>query len=257
MPVSIATESFIAGILASLACGMGVFPLLIPHIDLSKRIGLGYGIAGGLMFSASVYNLLLPSLNSSEYGLKFADVGPVILGIFLGAFFIWFAHKYFSDEEKSTDSPSKKKNIGQLLIFIAMAIHSIPEGVAVGVGFASSEVYNSDFGYYIAMAIGIHNIPEGLAVAIPMRAAGASINRCFWAAVLTSLPQPFAAIPASLAAWFFKPLMPILLGFAAGAMIFLVLIELIPVALKEESAERTAWHFVIGFTAMLLVQVIL
>lgn len=254
MPYNIALDSFLAGIFASFACGLGALPLMFPQLDLSRRTGVGYGIAGGLMFSASVYNLLLPGLNMGG-SLTLADVLPVIAGILLGSLFIWFAHVRFEHNHEFSDD--KKNNLTHVLIFVAMAIHSIPEGVAVGVGYASGEVLNSDLGSYIALAIGIHNIPEGLAVAIPLRAAGASINKCFWAAFLTSIPQPIAAIPASLASWFFQPLMPILMGFAAGAMIYLIIMELIPVALKEESASRTAWYFIAGFCAMLLVQVLL
>ncbi len=257
MPLNIVFDSFIAGVLASIACGLGVLPLLFPKLNLHNRTGLGYGIAGGLMFSASVYNLLLPGLNSTGNHLALSDVAPLIFGISLGAAFIWLAHLKITLKKIPGSNNSKTKYRGQLLVFIAMAIHSIPEGIAVGVGYASGEVYNTDFGSYIAMAIGIHNIPEGLAVAIPMRAAGASINRCFWGAVLTSVPQPIAAIPASMASWLFQPLMPVLMGFAAGAMIYLVLLELIPVALEEESPSKTAWFFTIGFCAMLLVQVVL
>lgn len=254
MPIDIAIDSFIAGILASFACGLGALPLLFPRFNLAKRAGIGYGIAGGLMFAASVYNLLWPGLNMGV-NLTLKAVLPVISGILLGSLFIWWAHIHFSNPESGTDHGKRK--LTQVLIFIAMAIHSIPEGVAVGVGYASGELLNTDLGQYIALAIGIHNIPEGLAVAIPLRAAGASINKCFWAAFLTSLPQPIAAIPASLASWFFQPLMPVLMGFAAGAMIFLIIMELIPVALKEENPARTSWYFIAGFCAMILVQVIL
>jgi len=220
MPINIAIDSFVAGILASFACGLGALPLMFPRLDLSKRTGVGYGIAGGLMFSASVYNLLWPGLNMGN-SFSLNDVLPVITGILLGSLFIWYAHFRFDSRENPTGD--KKKNLTHVLIFVAMAIHSIPEGVAVGVGYASGEVLDTDLGSYIALAIGIHNIPEGLAVAIPLRASGASINRCFWAAFLTSVPQPIAAIPASLASWFFQPLMPIMMGFAAGAMIYLII----------------------------------
>jgi zinc transporter ZupT len=118
-------------------------------------------------------------------------------------------------------------------------------------------VYSNNLGHYIALAIAIHNIPEGLAVAIPMRAAGASIWKCFWAAFLTSLPQPIAAVPAAYLAWLFQPIMPVLMGFAAGAMVFLVILELIPEALHTSSPVRVAWAFTIGFCAMILVQVLL
>jgi ZIP family zinc transporter len=96
-------------------------------------------------------------------------------------------------------------------------------------------------------------VPEGLAVAIPLRAAGASLHKCFWAAVLTSVPQPIAAVPACILAWFFQPLMPLLMGFAAGAMIFLVVLELIPHALEMEKPPVIAWSFSWGFCLMVLV----
>ncbi len=140
-----------------------------------------------------------------------------------------------------------------------MSFHSMPEGVAVGVGYASAQHVPDieHLGTYIALAIAIHNVPEGLAVSIPMRAGGASIRRCFTAAFLTSLPQPLAAVPAALLVWFFEPLMVPLLGFAAGAMIFLVLLELIPDALQDRRPVEIVWAFTIGFSLMLLVQVAL
>ena len=103
----------------------------------------------------------------------------------------------------------------------------------------------------------IINIPEGLAVSIPMRAGGASILKCFIAAFLTSLPQPITAVPAALLVWFFEPLMVPLLGFAAGAMIFLVILELIPDALEDRRPTEIAWSFLLGFCLMILVQVVL
>jgi zinc transporter ZupT len=138
-----------------------------------------------------------------------------------------------------------------------MSIHSIPEGVAVGVGFASEKhlAEAKGLGLYITLAIAIHNIPEGLAVAIPMRMGGASILRCFTAAFLTSLPQPIAAVPASLLVWLFEPLMLPFLGFAAGAMIYLVVEEILPEALETVSRSQVAWSFLVGFVLMLLVQI--
>ena len=130
-------------------------------------------------------------------------------------------------------------------------------------GFASEQVFaakgaqGEHLGMYIAIAIGIHNIPEGLAVAIPLRAANVSFRNCFFAAFLTSLPQPIAAIPACIVSGLFEAIMPILMGFAAGAMIFLVMMELIPDALHTIKPARMAWGFTFGFCAMLLIQVLL
>ncbi len=250
-------KSVIAGIIASLACGLGVAPLLIKRFDPEKQQGLGFGFAGGLMFAASVYNLILPGLTMGSHEMETGKVLTVLLGIMTGASFLWITDLYLSPERMEGPVWKKFGSRTQVLIFIAMTVHSIPEGVAVGTGYASEQLQGTNLGTYIALAIAIHNIPEGLAVAIPMRAAGASLNRCFWAAVLTSLPQPIAAIPAAMASWFFAPLMPLLMGFAAGAMIFLILLQLIPEALETEKPAKIAWSFMVGFCLMILVQVML
>lgn len=248
-------DAVFAGILASLACGLGVFPLFFKKIDNQKQIGIGYGFAGGLMFSASVYNLILPGLQMEGHKIEIILALKVVGGILAGTFFIWLVERYMDTHESKTVENWGGK--GVVLIFIAMCIHSIPEGVAVGVGYTSGELQSSSLGDYIALAIGIHNIPEGLAVAIPMRLAGMSIGCCFLMAVFTSIPQPLAAIPAVFLAWFFQPLMPSLMGFAAGAMIFLVILEMIPDALRQESAVKIAWAFIWGFCTMILLQIIL
>ncbi len=258
MPYQIIWESIVAGLIASLACGMGVLPLLFRRIDPREHTGLGHGFAGGMMFSASVYNLILPGLTLGQYELPFIQVLPVLGGILLGSLFLWFTDRSIGEGENFTHIFWKRLGgRAQILIFLVMSIHSIPEGIAVGVGFASEEVYAGNLGLYIAIAISIHNIPEGLALGIPLRAANVSIHRAFWMAFLTSLPQPIAAVPAAILSWLFKPLMPIFMGFAAGAMIFLILLEMIPAALHTEKPVRIAWAFMLGFCLMLLVQVVL
>lgn len=253
----IVIKSLVAGLVASLACGLGALPLAFRRLDPSQHTGIGYAFAGGLMFSASVYNLILPGLTMRSQELALSEVMPVLLGIILGAMFLWATNRFLSPERLDQAHWRRWGSRKEILIFIAMCVHSVPEGVAVGVGYASEPVYATRLGSYIALAIAIHNIPEGLAVAIPMRASGATILRCFVAAFLTSLPQPIAAVPASIVSWVFQPIMPILMGFAAGAMIFLVLLEMLPDALSEEKPITIAWSFTIGFCLMLLVQVIL
>jgi ZIP family zinc transporter len=121
--------------------------------------------------------------------------------------------------------------------------------------YAEGQINEPGLGLHLAIAIAIHNIPEGMAVAIPMRLGGVSLWRCFWYAVASSLPQPIAAVPAALAVGFFQPLMLPMLGFAAGAMIFLVVVELLPDALETQSAGSSAWAFSLGVALMVLVQV--
>ncbi|MGA0409723.1 MAG: ZIP family metal transporter, partial [Limisphaerales bacterium] len=256
IPVEILNEALIAGVLASLACGLGVFPLKIKGLAPSKHTGVGYGLAGGLMFSASIYNLILPGLDLGQMGWDLSDVIPIIIGIFVGSMFMAIVEKRLHQQAGEEESQRSKRWGGRtgILVLLAMTIHSIPEGVAVGVGYTSDAVGgpNANLGPTLALAIAIHNIPEGLAVAIPLRSAGASIPKCFLAAVFTSIPQPIASIPAVALAWFFQPLMPFLMGFAAGAMIFLVILELIPEALHTASPAKIAWAFVSGFCLMML-----
>jgi ZIP family zinc transporter len=187
--------------------------------------------------------------------LGWSHVWPVLLGLMLGAGFLASADRYLSDRHPSEAFLAGWGGRAGLLIFLAMSVHSFPEGIAVGTAYAAGEVQGSTLGTYVAVAIAIHNIPEGLAVAIPLRSAGASLWRCFLAATATSLPQPIAAIPAVLVSWLFQPVMAILMGFAAGAMIFLIVLELIPDALEDEKPRRIAWAIMLGFCAMLLVQV--
>ena len=292
VPLDVLVEAVLAGVAASIACGLGVLPLFIKGIDPARHRGLGYAFAGGLMFSASVYNLILPGMQLDGGGWGLSGVLPIIAGMAVGGLFLALTDRFLHHGEEdfaramaaATNDAQRKAaedlrpkrwkawggRVG-LLVFIAMTVHSIPEGVAVGTGYTSDAVHEASaatshdvsaemaatLGPTLALAIAIHNIPEGLAVAIPMRSAGAGLLRCFFAAVFTSLPQPIACIPAVLLAWFFRPIMPGLMGFAAGAMIFLVVLELIPEALEEEKPAKIAWAFLAGFCGMLLVQVVL
>ena len=251
-------SAFVAGLLASIACGLGVLPLAFRGLKLETKVGLGYAFAAGLMFSASVYNLLLPAFSLGE--TTAGGIVPVLKtlgGMAAGAAFLAWVESSLTPERLAHSSLRGLGGRTGALVFLAMTFHSIPEGVAVGVGYgAETHLPAGDgFAHYIALAIGIHNIPEGLAVALPLRLKGVSLVRCFFLAVFTSLPQPIAAVPASLLVWLFEPLMLPLLGFAAGAMMYLVLMELLPEALEQHGRSETAWLFLIGFGLMALVQV--
>ena len=254
-------DGFVAGLVASLACGLGVLPLLITRLRIPERISLGYGFAGGLMMAASVYNLLMPAIEQgSEAATQLGPILKILTGLLAGSAFIWWVESQLTPERLKTSrllTPFGSRI--ETLVFLAMFFHSVPEGVAVGVGYGAETHHDrmSGLGFYIAAAIAVHNIPEGLAVALPMRARGASIVRCFCFAVLTSLPQPVAAVPAAMAVWLFEPLTLPLLGFAAGAMMYLVIDELLPEALESGDHTSISWAFMIGFSVMVFVQVVL
>jgi zinc transporter ZupT len=163
------------------------------------------------------------------------------------AFFAWTArlverrHWHIAGWSESDSRQS-------IVVIATMFVHSMPEGIAIGVGYATGEVR---FGLLLAAAIAVHNIPEGTAVSLPLRARGASLWRCAGYSILTSVPQPLLAVPAYLLISLFQPLVAPSLGFAGGAMIFLVLAELIPGSLESCSRTETAWSATIGLVAML------
>ena len=105
----------------------------------------------------------------------------------------------------------------------------------------------------MAIAIGVHNIPEGIAVSLPLKKDGASTLHCAWASILTSLPQALLATPSALLAVHFEPMLPIGLGFAGGAMIYLVVAELLPEAIEEGGKTLTAWAVILGLVTMLFI----
>jgi len=251
-------RGLVAGVLASIACGLGALPLAIRGLNLERRVGLGYAFAAGLMFSASVYNLLLPAFTlGADDASKITPVLLTLGGMALGAGFLWWIERSLTPERLESGALGALGGRTGALVFLAMTFHSIPEGVAVGVGYGSEThlAQGQAFGDYIAVAIGIHNIPEGLAVALPMRLRGVPVWKGALLATVTSLPQPIAAVPSSLLVWLFEPLMLPFLGFAAGAMMYLVLMELIPEALEKHGRAETAWLFLAGFGVMALVQV--
>ena len=250
-------DGFVAGLFASVACGLGALPLAWQGLRLEERVGLGYAFAGGLMFSASVYNLLMPAFTFGSDGPPaLAAVLKTLLGMAAGAALLWMFEKKLKPEHLQSGLLRHTGGRMEALVFLGMMLHSIPEGVAVGVGYGSEHYVGQGdgLGRYIAIAIGIHNIPEGLAVALPMRLKGASIAKCFFFAFLTSLPQPIAAVPSGLLVWLFEPLLLPFLGFAAGAMMYLVLMELVPEALERHTPSEMAWMFLGGFGMMALVQ---
>jgi zinc transporter ZupT len=240
------------GVISALATGLGAFPVHFLKNDSSSLRCLSAATASGMMISASVFSLAQEGI-ALKVTLPYAPY-VVILGLIIGAaFFDWTSRKFAQHE---TSRIFLKYGFGKrsLLVFVAMFIHSIPEGIAIGVAFATG---NFEFGLIMAIAISVHNIPEGIATSMPLKKDGVSTPKCFWISVLTSVPQPVMAVPAALLAWFFQPLLPVGLGFAGGAMIYLVISELIPDALAEGGPYRTAWGVMLGLSGMLLITTLL
>lgn len=231
--------ALIAGLISALFTGLGAIPVALLRTDSTKVAAFSSAAAGGMMIGASVLSLVQKGMGLHD----FATV-EVVIGLLLGAVFLSGCEHFHPEEEDPDGNGASKRG---LFVFVAMLFHSFPEGLAIGIGFATGD---APFGLLMALAIAVHNIPEGVAISLAMRADGASIPKCALYSIASSMPQPIMAVPAAYAAWLFKPLMPLGLGFAAGAMLYLVVSELIPEAL-ETSKAIASWGVIIGFCAML------
>ena len=238
----IAWQVFWVALLTDLATGLGALPFVFKR-ELSKRWeGISCAIAGGMMVSASVFSL-------AEQGLKRGNVWEIVAGMLAGAAFFSVTAKFLERNDWHIADLSAQDSRHAVLIVATMFVHSIPEGIAVGVGYATGDLR---FGLLLAVAIAVHNIPEGIAVSLPLRAKGVSTWKCAGWAIFTSLPQPVFAVPAFLLVSVFHPLLPFALGFAGGAMIFLVASELMPESIANATKFETAWGFMVGLVLMLL-----
>jgi zinc transporter ZupT len=242
MADAMAWHVFWVALMTDLATGLGVLPFAFVRRLSPAWQGMMTSAAAGMMLSASVFTL-------AAHGLQENAVWQTLVGLLAGSAFFAWATRLVHGKAWSLGSLSPDESRQGILVIVAMFVHSIPEGIAVGVGYGTGEL---NFGLLLAVAIAVHNIPEGAAVAMPLRARGVSVLACIGYAVLTSVPQPIAAVPAYLLVSIFKPLLPMGLGFAGGAMIFLVVYELLPEALQQCSRDQAAWSLMLGLIAMLL-----
>ena len=243
-------EVFAAAVVTALATGLGALPVGWIGAGRVARFGpLLLGVTAGVMTAASI-GLLVEPFGDSSYL-------PVAVGFGLGVLFLVATQRMLLHREKGQGEVGRHAR-RSLLVFAVLFVHSLPEGFALGSSWAAGA---DGLGLFVFIAITIQNIPEGTATAIPMAQAGYSRARQFWAAVGTSLPQPVGAVMAFLLVDQIRALLPWSLGFAAGAMLALVVFDLLPEALAERAkrgqvAVGVAMALaVMALTAMLLAAV--
>lgn len=235
------TRVFLYALATALATGLGALPFAFVR-DLSARaMATANAIAAGLMLGASI-----GLLQEGEH----VGAGATFVGALLGVAFVLLTQRVIGDHEPSFGELRGAGARRVLLVLVVMTVHSFAEGVAVGVSFGGGAALATA----ITVAIAVHNIPEGLAISAVLRPQGASLLACAGWSVFSSLPQPLMAVPAFLFVRQFAALRPYGLGFAAGAMVFLVLEELLPEAYAHERASRIALVTGLTTAAMLLFQ---
>lgn len=216
-----AASVLLAALATAVATGLGALPFLLVRRPARRWLGLANALAAGFMIGASV-------------GLAYegAGRGPgrVALGAIAGAALIAVTGRLLGGERGRHFGALRGADALRALVIVGvMTLHSFTEGVGVGVAFGGGEA----LGVLIAVAIAVHNVPEGLAISLVLVPRGTSVARAAGWSVFSSLPQPLMALPAYLFVETFEPFLPVGLGFAAGAMSWLVLRELLPEALRE------------------------
>jgi zinc transporter, ZIP family len=233
--------------------------------EMSRRMLDGFlGFAGGVMIAASYWSLLAPALEMSEHLGRFAWI-PAAVGFLFGGFFLWgidkilpHLHVGFRTEEAEGIKTSWHRSI---LLVLAITLHNIPEGLAVGVAFGavSAGVPSASIAGAIALAlgIGIQNFPEGLAVSIPLRREGMSRLKSFWYGQLSGIVEPFAGVFGAALVIIARPILPYALAFAAGAMIFVVVEEVAPESQRHGNTDFATMGLMFGFAIMMTLDVAL
>ena len=203
------------------------------------------GLSSGIMIAASVWSLLLPAIEKASIYKTFSMV-PVCIGFMLGGLFLVIIDRFIPENDSKTNNK----------LFLSVMIHNIPEGLAVGVAFGSAILLKESNAFYtalgLAIGIGLQNLPEGAAISLPLKNEKGN-SKAFLYGVISGIVEPIFAIIGVILAMQVTYLMPWLLAFAAGSMIFVVIEELIP----QSQSKYGTWALMFGFVIMMLLDVIL
>lgn len=251
-PFEIFQLGALGSLLAGLCTGIGALGIYLVR-RLSPRIEDGLlSAAAGVMLAATFFSLLLPALERADVltTSKVAAVSMVGAGLLCGAVGLFFVHRLVPHEHflMGKEGPDSQRLSRIWLFIIAITLHNFPEGMAVGVGFAGGDEGN---GTPLAVGIGLQNIPEGFAVAISLLSIGYSRATSFWVALLTGLVEPVGGMLGAAAVTLAEPLMPAILGLAAGAMLFVISDEIIPETHRRGYENVATFSLLVGFVAMM------
>ena len=220
------------------------------------------GFAAGVMIAASFWSLLEPATEMAE-NLNMTAWLIVFLGFFSGGLLLFFGDKIFNflDKKRIKNKEEQSSFKRSILLFFSITLHNIPEGMAIGVAFGAV-AYGLDgatlgAACLLALGIGLQNFPEGTAVSIPLRREGMSRIKSFWYGQLSGAVEPIAGVLGALLVISMRSLLPFLLAFAAGAMIYVVIQELIPESQSNKRKDLMALFTIIGFSVMMILDIAL
>ena len=239
---------FLASILAGLATGVGALPALYFKDISAKWFSSLLGAAAGVMLAATAFSLLVPGIDFGNLAWPGKGIWVVSVGMLIGALFLHFADKRLP--HLSFDSVADHSSLDKISLFIiAITIHNFPEGMAVGVSFGSGDTHN---GLVLAIAVALQNIPEGLAVALPLVGLGYNKWKAVLIATLTGLVEPVGGFLGVTMVTLFSEILPLAMGFAAGAMLFVISEEIIPETHAKGRSRIATFALLGGFIIMMV-----
>jgi zinc transporter, ZIP family len=224
----------------ALATGLGAIPVFLLGARADALRPALWGFAAGVMAVASIVGLLKPAFDAGS-------AWPVLAGLAAGVAFLAVVRTSLRGSDVHVGALRGADVRTSVLVFLVLFAHSLPEGFAIGTAYASDV---AGLGAFVILAIAIQNVPEGTSVAIPMEASGFSARQQFWAAVATSVPQPVGAVVAFLAVEEVSGLLPVSFGFAAGAMLALVVADMAPQAVRRGHPRIGTAGIVLGAAVM-------
>ena len=254
-------QAFIAACFTWSMAAFGAASVFVVRRVSHKMLGGVLGFAGGVMIAVSFWSLLAPAIELSA-GKSIPSWLPATIGFLTGAFFLRVIDKLLPHLHRGmpTEVEGIKTNWRRNTLFImAMTLHHIPEGLAVGVAFGAAAAglphATLPAAIVLAVGIGIQNFPEGLAVSVPLRSEGMTRRRSFWFGQLTAIVEPVAAAIGAASVIVSTAIMPYALAFAAGAMIFIVIEEIIPQSQRYGKKDLVTLTTIVGFVLMMILDV--
>ncbi len=255
------TQALLATIGTWVLTGLGAAVVLFTARVDRRYLDGSLGFAAGVMIAASFWSLLAPAIELAEAAHGDLKWVPPLLGFLLGAAFLRLADRllpHMHPDFRTFEGPRTRWRRVTLLV-LAITIHNVPEGLAVGVAFGAAAQGIGELGAAIALAVGIglQNFPEGTAVSLPLRREGMGRGKALWYGQLSGVVEPVAGVLGAWAVISMQTILPYALAFAAGAMIFVVAEELIPEAQSEGNTHLATGGVILGFAVMMTLDVAL
>ncbi len=249
--LNLVLQALIAGLFTFSITVIGAAVVFIFKNKNKKFMNINLSLSAGIMLAASFFSLLMPSIKMSEE-LKLIPWLIVLIGFTLGSALLFFSDLFFKRIIKNNIDAKKRC----YMIFSSITLHNIPEGMAVGVAFGSV-LYHLDgatiiAAWTLALSIAIQNFPEGSAISLPLYSSGMKKKKAFMFSVLSAIVEPISSVIGAVLVMKIRILLPILLAFAAGAMIYVVVKEIIPESQNEKNNDLIGIYAIIGFVIMMV-----